>query len=340
MAERPAETRTRKKQQQRYRRLTYLTVLALLLAGCGVWFAARAGWSPLFPPDSGSSPGDVSLPEDGPGGSGSSSQAGAPGSNSSEDDRSLTEDPGQPVWFVPESEAVDASWYDDAVFLGDSRLDGFRLYAGPSGATYFTEAGAKALSIADKNTERLPDGSKVPILKALEGRTFSKVYLNLGMNNLGDYDIQKEFVDAYAADIDRIHDRKLDALADIAEEAHGQSLLVFYSYRHDIDRIREIQPDCDIYLMTLFPVTAEQEAKGSYVNNRAIADLNSCIRYLAAEKGVYLLEVDSVLTDADGNLPEESSFDGIHLTPEACKLWRQYLDTHTVQKSAAESERS
>lgn len=307
MAERPAETRTRKKQQQRYRRLTYLTVLALLLAGCGVWFAARAGWSPLFPPDSGSSPGDVSLPEDDPGGSGSSSQAGAPGSNSSEDDRSLTEDPGQPVWFVPESEAVDASWYDDAVFLGDSRLDGFRLYAGPSGATYFTEAGAKALSIADKNTERLPDGSKVPILKALEGRTFSKVYLNLGMNNLGDYDIQKEFVDAYAA---------------------------------DIDRIRAIQPDCDIYLMTLFPVTAEQEAKGSYVNNRAIADLNSCIRYLAAEKGVYLLEVDSVLTDADGNLPEESSFDGIHLTPEACKLWRQYLDTHTVQKSAAESERS
>ena len=307
MTERPAETRTRKKQRQRYRLLTGLAAFALLLAGCGVWFAARAGWSPLSPPDSGSSLGDGSLPEDAPGGSGSSSPAGAPGSGSQEDDRSQAGDPGRPAWFVPESEAVDASWYDDAVFLGDSRLDGFRLYAGPSGATYFTEAGAKALSIAEKNTERLPDGSKVPILRALEGRTFSKVYLNLGMNNLGDYDIQKEFVDAYAA---------------------------------DIDRIRAIQPDCDIYLMTLFPVTAEQEAKGSYVNNRAIADLNDCIRYLAAEKGVYLLEVDSVLTDADGNLPEESSFDGIHLTPEACKLWRQYLDTHTVQKSAAESERS
>ena len=40
-----------------------------------------------------------------------------------------------------------------------------------------------------------------------------------------------------------IHDRKLDALADIVEEAHGQSLLVFYSYRHDIDRIRERFPD-------------------------------------------------------------------------------------------------
>ena len=40
----------------------------------------------------------------------------------------------------------------------------------------------------------------------------------------------------------RIHDRKLDALSDIAEEAHGQPLLVFYSYKHDIDRIRERFP--------------------------------------------------------------------------------------------------
>ena len=119
------------------------------------------------------------------------------------------------------------------------------------------------------------------------------------MNNLGDYDLQKEFVEAYA---------------------------------DDIDRIRAIQPDCDIYLMTLFPVTAEQEAKGSYVNNRAIDDLNSCIRYLAAKKGTYLLEVDGLLKDENGNLPSEDSFDGIHLTPDACKLWRGYLDTHTMEK--------
>ena len=92
--------------------------------------------------------------------------------------------------------------------------------------------------------------------------------------------------------------------------------------------------------MTLFPVTAEQEAKGSYVNNKAIDDLNSCIRYLAAQKGAYLLEVDGLLKDENGNLPSEDSFDGIHLTPDACKLWRSYLDTHTIQKSATESERS
>ena len=58
------------------------------------------------------------------------------------------------------------------------------------------------------------------------------------------------------------------------------------------------------------------------------------------KKGTYLLEVDGLLKDENGNLPSEDSFDGIHLTPDACKLWRSYLDTHTIQKSATERERS
>ena len=40
-----------------------------------------------------------------------------------------------------------------------------------------------------------------------------------------------------------VHDRKLDALEDIRAEAQGQPLLVFYSYKHDMDRIRERFPD-------------------------------------------------------------------------------------------------
>ena len=35
-----------------------------------------------------------------------------------------------------------------------------------------------------------------------------------------------------------IHDAKLDALEEIVEACHGAPLLVFYSYKHDLDRIR------------------------------------------------------------------------------------------------------
>jgi len=39
-----------------------------------------------------------------------------------------------------------------------------------------------------------------------------------------------------------IHSRKLDALAELEEAAQGQPLLVFYSYKHDADRIMEKFP--------------------------------------------------------------------------------------------------
>lgn len=36
-----------------------------------------------------------------------------------------------------------------------------------------------------------------------------------------------------------LHDRKLDALEEIVDVSNGQPVLVFYSYKHDLDRIRE-----------------------------------------------------------------------------------------------------
>ena len=58
MAERPAETRTRKKQQQLYRRLTYLTVLALLPAILFILCDWRINGSIIW---SGYASGDVAL---------------------------------------------------------------------------------------------------------------------------------------------------------------------------------------------------------------------------------------------------------------------------------------
>lgn len=42
-----------------------------------------------------------------------------------------------------------------------------------------------------------------------------------------------------------IHDRKLDALEDVIEESQGQPILLFYSYKHDRDRIRKRFPQAE-----------------------------------------------------------------------------------------------
>ena len=41
----------------------------------------------------------------------------------------------------------------------------------------------------------------------------------------------------------RIHDEKLEALDDLVESAGDENLLVFYAYRHELDRIRERYPE-------------------------------------------------------------------------------------------------
>ena len=42
--------------------------------------------------------------------------------------------------------------------------------------------------------------------------------------------------------VQRIHDAKLDALEQIIEEANGQPVLIFYQYKHDLDRIKQRLP--------------------------------------------------------------------------------------------------
>lgn len=44
-------------------------------------------------------------------------------------------------------------------------------------------------------------------------------------------------------DIVHIHDRKLDMLKDIEQEAQGQPLLVFYNFKHDKERILQAYPN-------------------------------------------------------------------------------------------------
>lgn len=44
----------------------------------------------------------------------------------------------------------------------------------------------------------------------------------------------------------KIHDRKLDALESIIDDAQGQSVLVFYNYKHDLERLMERFPEARV----------------------------------------------------------------------------------------------
>jgi len=198
---------------------------------------------------------------------------------------------------------VDASYYKDACFIGDSRSEGFMMYAGPAEASYYVYKGLTVSGFF--STEFVKDGDrKITAAEALKNKQFGKVYIMLGINELG----------------------------------WSYSSVFYEKYCDIIDYIREVQPDAKIFVQSIFPVSAKKSAKDAYVNNTRIQEYNHLIKKMCVEKSVVYLDVGQALQDENGNLPEEAAFDGVHLNKPYCEKWRVFLDTHTDVEAASESE--
>ena len=70
---------------------------------------------------------------------------------------------------------VDQSYLDDAVFIGDSRTDTLKMYAGWDNATYYVKTGTNIWDIMDV----VPDDENITIDEELQKHQFGKVYIML-----------------------------------------------------------------------------------------------------------------------------------------------------------------
>lgn len=201
---------------------------------------------------------------------------------------------------VPETEPVEDTYFDDAVFLGDSRTEGLFLYSGLKHGHAYTAVGATVESVFTKKNWETESGEKIPLLDAVAAQDCGKIYIMLGINELG-WTKTSTFHDQYA---------KL------------------------IDRLREDHPGARVVLQSIPPVSAKQDAKQTYVNNERILVYNEAIRALAEEKECFFLDVAECLTGGDGVLPVKQTTDGIHFNVSGCGTWLNYLRTHSLGESA------
>lgn len=192
------------------------------------------------------------------------------------------------------TDPVDDSYFSDAVFLGDSRTEGFMLYSGLKEGTYLFSVGATVDTVLDKKVST-PSGQKT-LVDAMKSLNLSKVYIMLGVNELG-------WVSA-----DRFQEH----------------------YGNVVDQVRKDHPNAKVVIQSILPVSAEQEAKGTYVNNGRILKYNELLKTLAKEKNCTYMNIAEVVTDKDGCLFQEMSADGVHLNRNGCQTWLQYLRTHAV----------
>ncbi len=203
-------------------------------------------------------------------------------------------------------ETTSSSWFDDAVFVGDSVTLKLNYYcdANPDalGNAKFFCAG----SMGYGNTQMDNDDEELiqPYYKGVVQNTedcavvtnSTKVFVMLGMNDVGLYGV----------------DESLDYAQKLLQKIHDKS------------------PDAVIYVQSTTPILSGME-KESW-NNTLIREFNEKLQEMSAEKGYHYLDIYSVMADENGCLREEYCSDpeamGIHFTEEACAMWCDYLKNH------------
>ena len=200
--------------------------------------------------------------------------------------------------FDSEVESVDAadSYFEDAVFIGNSRMEGLVTNVSIGDIRAITSVGMTVESAKDEKLVRDGD-EKITVIGKLEKDNYKKVYLMLGTNELG-WVHPETFIDEYS------------------------SL---------IDEIRAVNPDALVYVFSIMPVNEGLVQNPEYQNNSHISTVNAMIKKMCDEKEIYYLNVYDFLYDEESGLEVRASTDGVHLGPLYCNRVFDYLKNHYVE---------
>ena len=190
----------------------------------------------------------------------------------------------------------DVSYFDDALFIGDSRAVGLKEYGTLDGMTYFTVQGMSIHNLWKKKIA-VEDFGEITLEALLEQQSYGKVYIMLGYNELG-YD----------------HDYSAKR------------------YKEAMDRIQEFEPGAIIYICSNLHVTEELSSKDELFNNEIINNYNKKLEELADYENFFYLDVNTLFDDENGNLPEDYAGDNVHPYAKHYKQWCEWFCENTIQK--------
>ncbi len=184
-----------------------------------------------------------------------------------------------------------AAYLDDVLFIGDSRTCTLQQYAGWDNASFYVKNGLTIWNVLDAKIAEC-EGELVTVEEALQKEQFGRIYIMLGINELG-----RGTAETFAEEFGRV-----------------------------ITRIQELQPNVVIIIEAIMHVTESKDAEESYINNAEIDARNEKLKELAEAQGLYWLDVNTVTDDGEtGKLVEEYSFDGVHLKVKYIDIWKDFI---------------
>lgn len=199
----------------------------------------------------------------------------------------------------PSYQKVSQSYYDDACFIGDSRIGGLHDYSSLTNATYYFKEGINVYDLmkdkiakVGKKTMSIPD--------ALASKQFKKIYIMVGINELG----------------------------------QGTTKDYAKAYKKCLDTIRQLQPNAIIYIMGVMHVTTSYSDGDDVFNNDNINDKNVAVSQFANGVDTFYLDMNPVVDDGKGGVKKKYTWDGIHLQAQYYSLWVDFLNEHGLPDSA------
>ena len=194
---------------------------------------------------------------------------------------------------------VDDSYFDDAVFIGDSRTVGMYEYGGlEETSTFYASTGLTIYKMFDSKIVAVPgQKKKITVEEALSERQFAKIYLMIGINEMGTGTVES-FMKAY-----------------------GEA----------VQHLQQLQPDAVIYLQAIMKVTTERSGQGDYITNEGIEARNEEIAKLADDEKIYYLDVNPLICDETGGMVASYTYDGVHLKAQYIPIWLDFLKEHAVE---------
>lgn len=191
---------------------------------------------------------------------------------------------------------VEEDYFEDAVFIGDSRTVGLQDYGGLDKTDFFATVGMNVYDLwTDKFCE--VNGEKVTLEEALTAKQYGKIYFQIGINEMG-----RGTLDGFM-------------------EKYAQS----------VEKIRELQPEAFIFLQGIMKVTAEKSNSDSIFNNQGIQARNERIAELADGITVFYIDVNEVVCDETGGLRADLTFDNLHLYGSKYGIWVDFLKTRGIK---------
>lgn len=190
-------------------------------------------------------------------------------------------------------------YFDDVLFIGDSRTMGIFEYGDFKKSDFFCSTGMTSIDIF-KEKVKIKGVGNVGLKELLKKKSYGKIYVMLGINELG---YPKESI--------------------------------IYAYNKLIRHIRGAQPDAIIYIQGNLHITKERSDEDKYFNNRRIDSINQSTKKFVDNIHVFYIEANEIFDDKNKALNPKYSSDSAHLLAKYYKKWCDWIRNNTVPETTS-----